>query len=470
MNILFPLIIPVTGALIILLPFSDKARKWTAFIFSFITAVSVLWLYKGYLSGEALYYKKTMPFSMDFYFSADVFSMIIASMSAVTGMLIVLYSTAYMKSRAGISEFYFFILIFISAMMGIVFSRNCVWLYVFWEIAAVCSWRLIGYNRLLSHVRAANKAFLITFGAAAFMLVGFVCIFLRFGTFNMDELAGNTIPLYMFALIFTGMLAKSAIFPLHTWLPDAGVAPSPVTAFLHAAVLVKIGVYAFVRFFYYVFDMGSGAIYWVSFLAILSAIIAGSVALVEKDVKRILAYSTISQISFIMFGLGLFSKTAFAGVLIYIIAHAIGKAGLFLCAGIIEQQTGERNITKVSGLINNMPLTFLAFIFCSLSIMGMPPFIGFFGKLYIILGSAGNGGVFLTFLAIIASILTLLYIIRLVRYLFFGSSSHLAAKDGSFVMVSTVLVFAFLSLFGGFLVFFAGTLMPGIFLNMPVFK
>jgi NADH:ubiquinone oxidoreductase subunit 5 (subunit L)/multisubunit Na+/H+ antiporter MnhA subunit len=241
--------------------------------------------------------------------------------------------------------------LFIGAMMGITMTTNLVFLYIFWEISAICCWRLIGFFREKEYVRRANKAFLITAGGALLMLLGFVFIYEQTGTMDLIQLRGQAIPNAAVALILFGILSKSATIPLHSWLADAGIAPSPVTALLHAAVLVKIGVYVYARLFIVTFSISD---YWhvaVPVIAAVSALVSAGAAIAEQDIKRIIAYSTVSQIGFIILGLSVGSELAVAGGLLYIMIHGLSKAGLFLCAGIVEHNCKTKDIRQLGGLM-----------------------------------------------------------------------------------------------------------------------
>ena len=390
------------------------------------------------------------------YFIADGLSVFFAVISSVVGILIIFYSIEYMKKYKNLVEYYFLVLLFIGSMIGLVFSANLLLIYVFWEIAAICSWRLIGFYRGEKDLRAANKAFLITFSAASVMLLGFILIYLNTGTFNLMELKGTAISNLAFLFIFIGIMAKSCLFPLHTWLPDAGVAPSPVTALLHAAVLVKIGIYGFIRFFACTFQIPEAASWYVPALAIGTAIIAGCAALKETDIKRILAQSTISQLGFIIFGLSIASDIGMTGALLFIFAHALGKAGLFLCAGIIEHKTGIRDIRQLGGMMNVLPVTAAAFSLCALSVVGIPPLAGFWGKILIITAPIKEGHFVSAGLAILSCILTLFYMLRLFNKVFLGEVTHPEVCERSKTMIPSVCALALLSLLGGIFIKFPG--------------
>ncbi len=389
-------------------------------------------------------------------FYADALAVFMALVSSGVGSVIVVYSFGYIRHYENRNEYYLMVLLFLGSMMGLVFSRNLIYLFLFWELTAFTCWRLIGFFREPRIVLKADKAFLVTVFGALMMLVGFLYIFADTGSFDLGRIkeayAGRTAPSLAVFFILVGILSKSATLPLHTWLPDAGVAPSPVTALLHAAVLVKIGVYVYARLF--VMTMDTEAIWHsvVPIIAAVSALVSAGAAFVETDIKRIVAYSTISQIGFILLGLSVGTQVGYAGALLYILMHGIAKGGLFLCAGIIEHGTHTKDIRKMGGLAKAMPLTAVAFLFCSFSVMGIPPFGGFFSKYLVIAGAINAGQLAITLAFVAGAVMTILYLFRLFTMVFMGEVKTEAPREGSPAMVWSVVFLGALSLASGLLV------------------
>ncbi|MGB9643063.1 MAG: proton-conducting transporter membrane subunit, partial [Candidatus Ratteibacteria bacterium] len=286
-------------------------------------------------------------------------------------------------------------------------------MYLFWEIAAICSWRLIGFYRVPSHIVKADKSFLITFFGAVVMLFGFIQIHSTTGTFDMTAMRSVPVSSLAVFLILIGMFSKSATFPLHTWLPDAGVAPSTVTSLLHAAVLVKIGVYAYARLFCYTFNIPAAWNVTIPVLVMFSSFVSAGAALVEHDIKRILALSTVSQIGYIFLGFWTRTLIGVTGGALFILMHGLAKAGLFLCAGIIEHGTGKRDIRELGGLFRSMPLTGISFLACVFSVIGIPPFGGFFSKFMVISGTVETGRIALAGMGLFVAVMTAIYLFRL---------------------------------------------------------
>ena len=449
---MFPaILIPILGGLLI--PFFPKGRERVRNIFAAVVSslpvLFIAFMIPGVLATPSRVTLWELPMfqSISLAFLGDGLSVFVAFASSLVGALVVIYSIDYVREYPHQDEFFTLVLIFQGAMMGLVFSSNLIIMYVFWELTAICSWRLIGFHRQETKpILHADKALLVTVFGSACMLIGFKLIFHEFGTFSVLELRGHMLAAWPLFLVLLGMLAKSAQFPLQTWLPDAGVAPSPVTALLHAAALVKIGVYAFARIFLGTFTMPHASVNLIIIVAALSVFIAACSAVIENDIKRVLAYSTISQIAYIFLGLAIGTPLAVTGALFYILAHGLGKAGLFLGAGVVEHYTHEKDMTKLGGMRKVMPITSFGFFLNALSVMGIPPFGGFFAKLLIILAAIQTGNYFVAGVIVLTAILTLVYLMRLWTKVFNGPVTHPGNPEKRKLMPVVVVIFAVLSL------------------------
>jgi len=447
--------VPVIGSFIlpIIGRFSKQVRNFVALAFVLASVIFSFILLPGILSGQTVTINYPLLPGFSFILHADMLAIFMAIAASLIGALIVFYSFGYISHYENQNEYYLMVVLFLGSMMGLVFSGNLVFLFLFWEITTIVCWRLIGFFREKIQIIRADKAFLITVFGALIMLIGFVMLYIETGSFDLlvikNTLQGNPVSNIVVILILFGIFSKSATLPFHTWLPDAGVAPSPVTALLHAAVLVKIGVYVFARLFISTLTLGEIWHTIVPVIAGVSMLVSAGAAFVETDLKRILAYSTISQISFIFLGLATGNEIGIAGGLLYILMHGLAKGGLFLCAGIVEQNTHTKDIKKLGGLIKTMPVTAVAFLFCAFSVMGIPPFGGFFSKYMVITGAIVNGqlAIALTFFA--GAILTILYLLRVFTMVFLGDSKIGLVKEKSYTMVTSAAILAVLSLAGG---------------------
>ena len=385
-----------------------------------------------------------------FNFIIDGLGVYVAIMSALIGLLIIIYSIGYMRDYDHLGEYYFLVVLFLGAMMGLVLAANLLLIYIFWEVTAICSWRLIGFFRDPEHLRSADTALLMTVFGSFFMLVGMEMVWHETGTLTVAAIRGREISDFAMFFIFIGILAKSAQVPLQIWLPAAGVAPSPVTALLHAAVLVVIGVFAFARIFIGGFNLPPNWQTYTSTVATLTILIAGAAALVENNAKRILAYSTLGQLAYVYLGFASMTAIGIVGGLVFLLAHSLAKAGLFLCVGIIEHKTHTKDIRELGGMFRNFPVTAISFILCALTIIGFPPTAGFAGKLMIILGALRGGKVIFAALAVLGALLSLGYMLRLFNAVFLGQNTRWKEiREGTNGMVLTVVAFAVLSLLAG---------------------
>jgi NADH:ubiquinone oxidoreductase subunit 5 (subunit L)/multisubunit Na+/H+ antiporter MnhA subunit len=463
------ILVPIFGAFI--LPFagraSEKARNLLAFLLVAYSLAGTMCLAVPVLHGEIITIGNILGPNYGLLLRADGLSVFMAFVSALISAIIVYYSWGYISHYANRNEYYLMVVLFFGAMMGIVFSGHLIFMYLFWEITAITSWRLIGFFREPKFVLRADKAFLVTMFGALLMLVGFISIYNDYHTFDLSVLAGKHISNLAVALILAGILSKSATLPFHTWLPDAGVAPSPVTALLHAALLVKIGVYVFARLFVATFEVDA---FWhtaVPVIAAISALVSAGAALLETDLKRIIAYSTVSQIGFIFLGLAVGNQMGVAGAMLYIMMHGIAKGGLFLCAGIIEQGTKTKDITQMGGLLKTMPITAISFLLCSFSIMGVPPFGGFFCKLMVMTGAVDSSHLWVALTFLVGAFMTIIYLLRAFNMIFMGEARRETHREGSFEMVSSVATLAALSLVGGIAIYLPSQFIQTTIMQLP---
>ncbi len=455
--------IPVIGSLLLPLlgVLNTKVRNFLSLLFVLASFIGTLILIPVVVSG----YEPALEMQLGFgtsVFRADGLAVFMALVSSLVGSIIVLYSFGYIKPYPNQNEYYFMVVLFLGSMMGLVFAANLIVLYVFWELTAISSWRLIGFFREKSFVIKADKAFLMTFLGALLMLLGFISLYSEVGSFDFAAIkkyfeAGKLPSNITVCLILAGMFAKSATLPLQTWLPDAGVAPSPVTALLHAAVLVKIGVYVYARLFVVLMPLDE---FWhtaVPLIAGLSSLISAGAALIETDIKRIIAFSTISQIGYIFMGFAIDNEMAVFGSMLYILMHGLAKGGLFLCAGIVEHSAHTKDITKMGGLFRVMPITAVSFFICAFSVMGIPPTGGFFGKFSVISGASlaiiNKLDFLIVSIFVATAVLTMVYLLRLFYMVFLGETKlpH-PHREGTSVMVFSVALLAVLTILSGIII------------------
>lgn len=378
-------------------------RGWFAAALSAILFAALLGYASNIRSGspvtESFAWIPSLGISFTLYL--DGLSLLFALLITGMGILVSIYSVAYMNAPSeSFTRFYVLLLTFMGAMLGLVLSDNLLTLYGFWELTSITSFLLIGYHHYKHRSRyGALKSLLITMAGGLGLLSGFVLLYVMSGTYQIRELTDSagtlaSHPLFLPAmlLILLGAFTKSAQYPFHIWLPDAMEAPTPVSAYLHSATMVKAGLYLVARLSP-VFA-GAPEWFWIVSLGGLITLIYGSVAAVKQtDLKGILAYSTISQLGLIMCLLGLSSLSgAFSGeesllyaaagtaALFHLLNHAVFKGSLFMIAGIVDHETGTRDVRKLGGLAQVMPIAFTISLFGAFSMAGLPPFGGFISK------------------------------------------------------------------------------------------
>ena len=369
------------------------------------------------------------------------------------GTLIQIYSIGYMHGDPRFSRFFAYMSLFTASMLGLVLADNLLALFIFWEGVGLCSYLLISFwFERPSAAKAGMKAFITTRIGDVGLLIGILILFSSTGTFSFSGLehASGNYALFTVAafLIFSGAVGKSAQFPLHVWLPDAMEGPTPVSALIHAATMVAAGVYLVGRTFW-LFSSHPLSLIWVAYIGAITALFAASIATVNNDIKRILAYSTISQLGLMMMGLGMGGYSA--GVF-HLVTHAFFKALLFLCAGSVIHAIGTQDIQKMGGLLPKLKVTGVTFIIASLAISGVPPFSGFWSKDEILSEALKAGHPVLFMIGILTSVLTAFYIFRLIFLVLFGKMrSELHPHESPKVMIIPLSVLALFAIFIGFI-------------------
>jgi NADH-quinone oxidoreductase subunit L len=411
-------------------------------------------------------------FQVPFGLTLDPLSRTMAVLVSGVGTVIHIYSLGYMRNDEGKSRYFAALSLFMFAMLGIVLANNFVMLFMFWELVGFTSYVLIGqwfYRDAAAD--AANKAFVTTrIGDFGFM-VGILMVWIATGSVvfaeiapRMSILAGHPLFLTIVALlIFCGAVGKSAQFPLHVWLPDAMEGPTPISALIHAATMVAAGVYMLVRVAF-VIQSSQTALLVIAWIGTTTAVMAALIATQQNDIKRILAYSTLSQLGYMVMAVGLASNDA---AMFHLFTHAFFKALLFLAAGsVIVMLHHEQDIWKMGGLSPRLPITFVTFAVGALALIGCPPFSGFFSKDAILaLAYERNTPIFAV--ALFTAFLTAFYVIRMLVIVFFGTPhSDIAreSRESPPVMTVPLIVLALLAALGGF-AFFARN-----FLTLPVEK
>ena len=392
---------------------------------------------------------------MDIGLQIDTLSKLMLCVVTGVGSLIHIFSLGYMKEERDFSRYFAFLSLFIFSMLGIVLADNFVMMFIFWELVGVSSYLLIGFwFEKPSAADAAKKAFLTNRVGDFGFLIGILMVWAALGSVGFADLAkavsGETAAITGLAgfLVFCGAMGKSAQAPLHVWLPDAMEGPTPVSALIHAATMVAAGVYMLCRVFFLI--EGTWAMEAIAWIGGLTSLMAALMALQQDDIKRILAYSTLSQLGYMVMAVGLGSPDA---AMFHLTTHASFKALLFLGAGsVIVAMHHEQDIWKMGGLRERMPKTYWTFLIGTMALCGVPLFSGFFSK-EAILDVALENNLLLFFVAVFVALLTTFYMTRLFVVAFMGEprSAHAEqAKESPAVMTVPLLVLAVPSVLAGY--------------------
>ncbi|MEX3008063.1 putative monovalent cation/H+ antiporter subunit A [Hoeflea sp. TYP-13] len=388
---LFVLLLPFIAA--IFAPALTRLFKHNAAWLLAIVPVAIFWHFSSFLPdvsrGEVVTggYQWIPAFRVNFSWLIDGLSLTFALLISGIGALIVLYSGGYLKNHPHLGRFFSFILMFMGSMLGLVTSDNFLMFFVFWELTSITSFLLIGFDhKREASRRAALQALVVTGGGGLFLLAGLLLIWNVTGISEMSllllshgALADSPFYIAIFVLVLGGAFTKSAQFPLHFWLPNAMEAPTPVSAYLHSATMVKAGVYLLMRLNPVLGD----TVAWETVLPIFGGttlIIGTLLAIRQTDMKLMLAYTTVSSLGLLVMLTGFGNEKAVEAAVLYLVAHSMFKGALFMVAGAIDHEAGSRDVTKVGGLMSSMPIIFAAAFASAFSMAGLPPFFGFLAK------------------------------------------------------------------------------------------
>ena len=377
---------------------------------------------------SALYHLGGWPSPIGIDLRLDNLATLMLLVINTVGLAVGLYSVDYMKRYTASAHFYGLFLLMVTGMNGVVLAGDLFNLYVFLEVAAVASYALVAFGCAHEELEASFKYIILGSLSSALILVGVALVYGITGTLNLAHMSGrlaetglNAPLLLAFGLFICGFSFKAALVPFHAWLPDAHPsAPAPVSAMLSGVLIKAIGVYVLARLAFNVFGAGDSELSLLRWLGVLSMVAGGLLAVGQTDIKRLFAYSSISQVGFIALGLGLGTPLGLVGALYHLVNHAVFKSLLFLNAGAVEYATGTRDLGKLGGLNRALPVTGATSMIGSMSIAGLPPFNGFWSKLIIVLACVEAGYYGFAAIAVLISIVTLAYQLKVQRMAFFA--------------------------------------------------
>ena len=495
--ILIPLL-PLLGFIILGIFGKNHFRKSAGIIGSTIllvvTVLSFYTAWKYFFGDNSGVYETLVPvkiewlrftaaLSIDMGITLDPISVMMLVVVSFVSLMVHVFSLGYMKGEERFSTYYSFLSLFTCSMLGLVLASNIFQIYIFWELVGVSSYLLIGfYFNKPAAVAASKKAFIVTRFADLGFLVGILILGFEAQSFDFNILIqrltdagspeflsitaasflGVSLLTWALTLVFIGGAGKSAMFPLHIWLPDAMEGPTPVSALIHAATMVVAGVYLVARLFP-VFHINGASLQIVTWVGAISAILAAVIACTQTDIKRVLAYSTMSQIGYMMFAMGVSgygteNGLGYTASMFHLFTHAFFKSLLFLGAGVVIHLIHSNEMKDLGGLRKRMPITHITFLFGCLAIAGIPPFAGFFSKEEILL-AAWESNKIIYFMGLITSGITAFYMFRLYFSIFwnkpdqslrFGETQD---NEGSLTMKIPLILLAIGTIVAGFIPF-----------------
>jgi len=454
---------------ILLYAFSRQIKRGAGWIATIAASSSVIMLIS--MGRDVIERQGPLTFSyawirsidVDFGFLIDTVSFPIALIAAAVSTLCCFYSIKYMEKEKDQPAYYANLLLFMTGMIGVILSLNLIQFYLFWELMLIPSYLLIAnWGTSKNRLNIAFKYFIFTHIGALAMLLGILAIFSYTGTFNLIKLADPLVTIgipsnmvgAIFVMLLIGFLVKMAAFPFHTWLPDAhSEAPTPISAML-SGIMIKCGAYGIARVLLTTFgQIVLQASDYLAILGIITIAYGGLMALAQTDIKRLLAYSSISQMGYILFGLGVASELGIMGGLLHIINHAVCKSLLFMCAGIIIHQTGTRDIRRLGGLIGKMPTLGIACLIGVFSLVGTPPLNAFWSEWMIFGGGLAAGKGLITIFGVLSTVITAGYYLWFAWRVFFGPVPKRLnrVKEASFSLRASVIILATISVLLGVL-------------------
>ncbi len=379
-------------------------------------------------------------------YRVDAFGLIFAITSSFLWILVSLYSIGYMRALAEHAQtrFYFMFALAIFSAVSIALSENLVTFYIFYEALTLSTYWLVAHHEDKEAFAATRKYLVYLLSSGWFLFAAVVLTYAVTGTTRFADggilnaaSASNSTLIVLFVLFALGSI-KAAWMPFHSWLPSAMVAPTPVSALLHAVAVVKAGVFGFVRIVCHVFGIeligALGVGLWLGAVASITMILGSFFAIGEDNLKRRLAFSTISQLSYILFGVALLSPFGIKGAMVHIPFHGFMKITLFLCAGAIMVVTGKKEISQMAGIGKQMPVTMLAFTIGALGMCGAPPVSGFISKWYLGLGTIQAGTIIFLIVILVSSLLDVVYFFPIVKTAFFDTPAEVSAASGGKIL------------------------------------
>jgi multicomponent Na+:H+ antiporter subunit D len=465
--VFFPFLLSIIIASVNLKPRDRDIISSTGIILNFLLLIYVFMHY-----GESQVKLFEINNFLNIYFNIDKLGMIFSLLVSVLWIFTTFYSMQYMKHEGKEKRFFAFFTITLGVTLGIAFSGNLITLYIFYEFLTLVTFPLVIHADSTEALKSGKKYLIYSFGGATLILLGMLILFsltndttfVPLGTLNNPIQEDMQLYLISYVSLFIGFGVKAALVPFHSWLPSAMVAPTPVSSLLHAVAVVKSGIFALARTIYFVFGVeivkGFHINTFLSILIVISIIMGSFLALHQSNLKKRLAYSTISQLGYIVLGLIMLDKEAFTGGLMHLINHAVIKITLFFSVGAILYTTHKTDISQIRGIGRQMPITMGCFAIAAISLIGIPPTNGFASKWYLAQGGLNIGRWIFPVILLISALLTSLYLLPIISEAFFkkDKDEKVMVKEAPMKMLVPIvlitLIVIYLGLFPNTLIYF----------------
>ncbi|WP_026894535.1 proton-conducting transporter membrane subunit [Clostridiisalibacter paucivorans] len=457
--ILIPVLFPVLAAIFMVTISPKRENARNIFVISSVIINLILLTAVLYVKGETQIHIFKFNSFLDIYFKIDKLGIMFSTLASILWVFTTFYSSKYMEHEGKEKQFFIFFTITLAITIGIAFAGNLITLYIFYEFLTLATFPMVIHAGSKEALDSGKKYLIYSFGGATLVIFGMILLFyiandLSFipqGILNNISSNEYSLLLIVFISLFLGFGVKAALVPFHSWLPAAMVAPTPVSSLLHAVAVVKSGIFALIRVTYFIFGVDiiqkiDGDIY-ILILVIITILMGSLLALHQDNLKKRLAYSTISQLGYILLGILLLNENGLVGGLLHLINHAVIKITLFFCAGAIYFKTGKKSIKEIKGIGREMPITMICFSIASISLVGIPPTNGFVSKWYLALGGLNANRVMFPVILLLSAFLTAAYLVPIVVTAFFSGSDpdiQYENKDPNIKMLGPIVALTFI--------------------------
>lgn len=439
--ILFPVLFPILAAVAFnLITFKTRtSRNIVTASVIIINFLLVLLVFRSLTTPEL--HLIEINSILDIYFKVDKLGMLFSLLVSLLWICTAFYSFEYMKHEGKEKSFFAFFMATLGVTLGVAFAGNLFTMYLFYEFLTLVTFPLVIHSGSEEAMQVGRKYLKYSFFGAALVLAGIALLYVSgsdfnftgYGVLNNIDLKSHGFLIFTYMLFFIGFGVKAAVVPLHSWLPSAMVAPTPVSSLLHAVAVVKAGVFAITRVTYYIFGAQViktiDSIYYVGPLVVLTILLGSILAFHQDNLKKRLAYSTISQLGYIILGLILLNRDSFTGGLMHLVNHAVIKITLFFCVGAVMYMTGKKTIQEIKGIGKEMPVTMGCFSIAAISLIGIPPTNGFVSKWYLALGGLHENRAIFVIILLTSALLTAAYLIPIIITAFFPGEDYVVSAS-----------------------------------------